>query len=265
MTDISYKVTLSGVDNLGDYAANILQQAMPLIDQAVRLTAEQTAVAWQDAVYKSKLWAKEKQAYIDSIQWQSTGPLKAEVWSDYDLANQIETGRPERDLKTVLQTSNKVRRVQHGKHAGQKYLIIPFRHNTPGFTAHAKDMPPHIYQQAKQLLPSRVVGQTTRTSGTGAQVPQLVYKWGGRLPQGLAPKMKPHHKTDIYAGMVKFNTSTPKAKSSAYTSFRTMGEWSDGWVVGPRPGLYLALATSEFAKKALSEAIGQAVAFSLKP
>ena len=105
-------------------------------------------------------------------------------------------------------------------------------------------MLPPIYPQAKALAPSRVTGMTTRLSATGHTVPQAVYQWGERLPAGLAPKAKPHHVPDLYAGMVRMDTSTDKAKSSAYLTFRTMGQWSSNWIVAPRPGMYLAQGVS---------------------
>lgn len=90
-------------------------------------------------------------------------------------------------------------------------------------------------------------------------VAQNSYKWGGRLPAGLAPKLKDHHKTDIYAGMVKFDTSTPHAKSSAYMTFRVMSDKSSGWIVPAKPGLYLAKNVADKLQPLLEAAIGGAV------
>ncbi|MNH13369.1 hypothetical protein D3C79_729380 [compost metagenome] len=72
-------------------------------------------------------------------------------------------------------------------------------------------------------------------------VPQNIYKWGGRVPAGMSAKLKSHHATDVHAGMVRFNTSTPGgAKSSQYLTFRVMSEKSKGWIVGPQPGQKIA-------------------------
>ncbi|MEF8714163.1 MAG: hypothetical protein V5B39_11480 [Accumulibacter sp.] len=44
--------------------------------------------------------------------------------------------------------------------------------------------------------------------------------------------MKPHHSTDLFAGMVRVNTGL-----GAYLTFRTLGEWQSGkWLVGSKPG-----------------------------
>lgn len=236
----------------------------PLIGQAVRAVAEEGAFRWKSSVAKARLWEGEKAPYIESISWQMTGPWSAEISTDYKLAGEIECGRPAKDLKRMLQTSKKTRAVQSGPKKGQRYLIIPFRHNTPGNSALARAMPDSIYAQAKTLPPSRLLPPGTvnppqRLSASGHMVAQHSYQWGGRLQAGLAPKLKPSHKTDPYAGMVRFSTSTPGAKSSAYLTFRVLSEKSSGWIIPPRPGLYLAKQVSDGLQSVLEDAVGQAV------
>lgn len=113
-----------------------------------------------------------------------------------------------------------------------------------------------------------VVGQTTRQSGQkGMQhlsVPQSIYKWGGRLPAGLAPKLKAHHASDPYAGMVRFNTSTPGgAKSSQYLTFRTMSEKSKGWIVPPQEGQKIAEGVVNDIRPKAQMAFQKAIALTL--
>lgn len=262
MAEFRISVDLSGVINA---TRAVDRTVMPLLAQAVRAVAQQTQANWMEAVQRAKLWSGEKDAYAGSIKSEMTGDFSAVVWTDYKHAEEIETGRPARDLKKMLDTSLKVRQSKDGK----RYLIIPFRHNAPGGDAHAPAMPQHVYEQAKALDPSRIVGQTQRLSGTGAfdvksrtrlTVNQNVYRWGQSLPEGLAPKLRQQHKTDPYAGMVRFNTSTPGGKqSSTYLTFRVMHEDSQGWIVPAQPGLNLAKTVSEnmqpMAEKAFNEAV----------
>lgn len=241
MADLNYKITFA-LGNKLDLATAINKQVMPLLHQAVKAVAQQTAINWQKAVYGAKLWQGEKDKYAASITWSMTGDWSAVVETDYEQASQIETGRPARDLKKMLNYSLKVRQSKKGT----RYLYIPFRHNTPGSN---NPMPDSVYALAKELTPSKVVGSGTRLSGTGAMdvktkkfltVPQAKYSWGGRLPAGMTQKAKPHHATDLHAGMVRFDTSTPNgAKSSAFLTFRTMSEKSTGWIVPAQPGQYL--------------------------
>ncbi|MGL4458167.1 MAG: hypothetical protein ACRCUB_07185, partial [Plesiomonas shigelloides] len=169
----------------------------------------------------------------------------------------------------MLNTSRKVRTNSKGV----RFLYIPFRHNTPGNDALANAMPPDIYAMAKNLEESLVVGQTTRVSGLGAMdikskqfltTPQNIYKWGGKLPAGLAPKLKSHHASDPYAGMVRFNTSTPGgAKSSSYLTFRTMSEKSKGWIVPPQPGQKIAQGVVTDMQPKAQMAFSKAIALTL--
>lgn len=263
MTEFSISVDLSGV--IAAHQQVINREVLPLLNQAVRAVAEQTRANWIEAVQRAKLWSGEKDAYTQTIRYQMTGDFSAVVWSDYRHAEAIETGRPARDLKKMLDTSMKVRATKDGK----RYLIIPFRHNTPGNEVHARAMPPDVHAQAKDLAPSRVVGQTRRESGTGAYdvktrkrltVNQNVYSWGDRLPEGMAPKLHQRHKTAPYAGMYRFDARTPGGnRYSTYMTFRTMMEGSSGWIVPAQPGLYLAKQVADemrpLAERAFQEAV----------
>lgn len=222
------------------------------------------------------VWHVERTAYIQSLQQRvdMSGPLMTgEVWTDYKLAEDIERGRPERDLKKMLDTSPNVRRTE----AGKRFLIIPMRHNTPGHGALANDMPKPVYLVAKSLPASSVASNVMRPAGqvmrmgpggmrpSPNQSPFLsnqttkgkylvagnTYNWGGRIPsnpalgQGFA-KLKPEHSASIYSGMVKMNTSSQKAKSSEYMTFRVMTSDQDGkWIIPAQPPRYLALSTAD--------------------
>ncbi|MBT3196984.1 MAG: hypothetical protein HN344_04595, partial [Gammaproteobacteria bacterium] len=132
-------------------------------------------------------------------------------------------------------------------------------------TAHAPAMPDLVYAHAKKLMRSRVTGQGKRISGTGAfniktRKPMLVaqnkYDWGGRLPAGMTPKLKPHHTTDIHAGMVKMGNKG----HSQYMTFRVMGEWqTNKWLVPPKPGLFIAQKVAGEMKPAFEKAMSVAV------
>lgn len=271
---IGYQLSVD-LSALRGLTAQMAQTLAPNVQFAVSATAAEAVQRWQQAVTQAKLWSVEKDAYLKSIRWEMTSQavtangldFAAKVWTDYKLAPDIETGRPARDLKAVLPTAKRARQVHTGKHAGQKYLLIPFRHNIPspsGIGAHAPQMPAHIYAQAKKLaasteLPLGSKKPATRLSATGHTVPQKSYAWGGRLPSGLAPKKKVYHVTDLYAGMVRFDTSSGKQKSSAYLTFRTMGQWSDGWIVPAKPGLYLAKGVMDGIQPTFDTIIRQAV------
>lgn len=238
----------------------ITAEMFPLLDQAVRAVAQQTRIDWLESVERARLWRGEKDAYKAAIQWQMVNDFEALVWTDYKYAEEIEMGRPPKDLKRMLNTSLKVRVSQKGN----RYLIIPFRHNVPGAEATGNAMPDDIYAMAKMLTPSTITGQTQRYSGTGAYgtksrkrltVNQNVYKWGESL-----------NGSDIhqnYAGMRRFDTSAGGPRRSTYLTFRVMSENSSGWIVPAKPGLFLAKAVTDAmrpkAERAFQEAIRRTV------
>lgn len=214
---------------------------------AVRAVVEAGEERWKMAALKAPLWEGERQAYAASIRATMTGPFSGEIVSDYKYAEDIESGRPAYDLKRMLDSSLKVRTSRKGR----RYLIIPFRHNTPGNVALAPSMPQHVYAEAKGLEASAITGHYQRQSGTGAfdiktRKPTTVrgrkYVWGGRLPEGMVPKLKPSHATDPHAGMVRFKEARG---GSTYLTFRVMVEGSSGWIIPARPGLWLAKAVAE--------------------
>lgn len=261
----------------------INKEVFPLLHQAVKAVAAQTAANWQTQVYKAKLWSVEKDKYAQSISWKMTGDFSAVVQADYKWAQEIETGRPQRDLKKMLNTSLKVRRTTKGK----RFLVIPFRHNTPGHDALAQSMPPQVYEMAKQLEASMVTGNRQRPSGevtvlspksgmapAGKQKPflsnpktkgamtvsQNTYQWGDRLSKA-AMKAAGVSQADRkrYDGMVRFETSTPKAKSSAYMTFRIMMEGSKGWIVPAQPGQFLAKKVVDEMRPKANAAFAEAI------
>lgn len=274
---------LSGVAEAANSAVN--EQVMPLLNQAVNAIAQQTRINWIESVQRAKLWSGERDAYAQSITMRMTGPFSAVVETDYKYAKDIETGRPPYDLKRMLNTSQKVRRTKDGR----RFLVIPFRHNTPGSEATGPSMPQHVYADASQLSASVVTGQSQRPAGeitklspkfgmvamgkktqrsspflsdiktkAPAMVAKRNYQWGGRLGAGsMGPN--PNGKVDRFAGMVRFDTSAGGPQHSTYMTFRVMMEGSNGWIVPAKPGLYLAQNVAEnmkpLAEKVLSEAV----------
>lgn len=280
---IRYSISFTAGE-LMQLTAGINRQVLPLLNQAVRAVAQQTAIEWQEAIMRAKLWSGEKDAYVKTITWEMKGDFSAFVSTDYKHAAEIETGRPARDLKRMLDTSTKVRRTKSGK----RFLVIPMRHNTSGNDAHAPAMPNSVSRLAKAMEPSRVVNTGERPSGqvvhlspkTGmspaaeqtpylsslanrkaAQVASREYAWGGRLTRsalkqagvGLADRKR-------YGGMVRMdNTSPSGAKSSSFLTFRIMMEGSRGWVVPAQPGQYIIKGVADSMRPKANAAFEAAV------
>lgn len=274
MANIKYNISFDLGSKL-DITAIVNKQIFPLLNQAVRAVAQQTASNWQAEVHKAKLWSGEKDAYAQSITWEMTGDFTAVVQSDYKHAGEIETGRPARDLKKMLGTSTKVRRTEKGK----RFLVIPLRHNVQKLEEAG------LYEQASALEASAVTGQGQRPSGEvthlspssgmspaakqtpfltnrrtkqAYQVNQNQYAWGQRITKAQAGGSK------WAAGMVRFDTSTANAKSSSYMTFRIMTEGSGGWIVPAQPGQFLAKKVTDNMRPRAQDAFAAAIARQLK-
>lgn len=273
--------------DLGDLAAAgpVDKTVFPHLAQSVRNFVELAHQDWVQSIRQAQgVWSTgigerigDKERYEDSLQVKMTGDFAGEVWTDLKLAEQIDLGRPERDLKKMLDTSLKVRVSKKG----YRYLIIPFLHQTPGQTAWNQAMPAKIYLMAKKLPQSNITGTFMRPSGQGSKGPFLSdpktkgpmmtegrsYQWNGRLPAGLAPKLKSFHATDPFAGMVRMNENSAKSKHSSYLTFRVMSEapqQARKWLVAPKPGLFLAKQVSEKIEKLAEGAFQYAVELDFK-
>lgn len=283
MSTINYRITL----DLGakmELSAGINAALLPLVNQAVRGIAQATEANWREAVLHAKLWSGEKDAYAGSISHRMTGDFSAMVEADYKYAQEIETGRPARDLKKMLDTSLKVRRTEDGR----RFLVIPFRHNTPGNNAHAKAMPKAVHGLAEAMDASSVTsswrkrrtGEVTHLSpntgmhASSRQSPflsrtdtktamttrKLTYSWGGRLTAQMLKGAGADKETvRRYSGMVKMDTGANGQKSSSYMTFRMMMEGSKGWIVPAQPGQYIAQKVAQNMQPKAKSAIEAAI------
>ncbi len=150
-------------------------------------------------------------------------------------ANLIENGIGAVDLRDWLLGPNvpEAPLGQPGKRrskGGGFYRAIPFRHQVPGTLG---------------ISGGRVMGDPYRGVIAGArQLGKSVYKEakklrpGQRLKAGLVPKLRKHHKTDIYAGMRRPSHKYKSTSQGQFETFRTISDQvKTGWIrpaTGPR-------------------------------
>lgn len=153
-----------------------------------------------------------------------------------EFAHMLEEGAPPYDMRTALLKD------------GQPYRDIPFRHRSPGSNFAAPGMPMGYQfrlklgeEQAAKL--GRRVMRKARQLGKDGRGARGFASGGGiyreRLKAGLAPLLKRHHATDIFAGMAKIRTSDRKGASNRYVTWRrisaTEGKGSTWMHPGIRP------------------------------
>lgn len=223
----------------------------------------------------SQIDSSMRNDYVRSIQ---PGPKVqggvARVVLVGSVANMLEHGAPQQDMRDTLLGPDVpvVPRGQRGKHeaeAGGFYRAIPFRHATPGASAgavgqemgsayqgvvsDAKKLGREVYGEARGLAASR------STPGRGTA-------YGGRLPEGMAPKLKDYHSTDIYAGMIREEKTYEQATQSQYVTFRTISTHrttEDGervratekWIRGPIRARKLAEQVAAYVQRIAPQAL----------
>lgn len=275
MTDntFSIHIDMSGLIPAGSPVNGRIFQSLA---QAVNRIAQHGQLIWQAyasgaALPDGRVIHIRTYAYKNSIKVRGTGEFSAEIYSDAAHAQALESGTRAYDMKRMLNTSMLVRRTSTGK----RYLIIPFRHGTPGATGFASVMSGSVYRMWRDLKPSSVIGQGFRASGTGAidartrkpfMVPQRIYRqpWGTRLSEGQlreagATGSTLRHQT----GMVHFQNPAGSGggKHGNFLTFRVMSESSPGWIRKATPGYWPAKTTADrlrpIAEKAFAEAVKQ--------
>ena len=202
-------------------------------------------------------------AYTGAIEEGITYPygshLAGKVENRAPHAAAIEEGVKDFDQHKALQTSHQVRISKKGK----KYLIIPFRHGTPG-TRQSPPMPQSVYNMAQNLVASQQkrgpyvpsMNIQSRTSprafvaGPGSSVAapaaqRFQYQWGGRVEESDVGDLdkRDDWTTSPYTRMYKFQA--PTGTGTAYLTFRTMSEGSKGWYNQGFAGMHLARNTAD--------------------
>ena len=89
-------------------------------------------------------------------------------------------------------------------------------------------------KQARALAPTLSPSQGGRT------------QWGGRLPPGLAPKLRPDHHSDPLAGIVRreaaYSAAAAAGSQSTYRKWRRITQWGKPWI---HPGIRAAHIASK--------------------
>lgn len=228
-----------------------LQSLGLLAEQAILSDATAAArAAW--VVYAQSGLSTMQQTYIAGIQEPQIERRLATIALVGTMPNALEHGQPSYDMHNTLLgprvpvvPPGSGQRGKHKKKGGGYYRAIPFRHATPGTVGQAGAAMGSAYSGHAQVSDAGALGKDLyrRASRLRAsmQDPLRAGKtlWGGRLPAGLAPRLKPHHHSDIYAGMVRVAKKYQKATQAQYMTFRTISTGSPGWVRKETQGIHL--------------------------
>jgi len=188
-------------------------------------------------------------SYIEGLSPVKMSTGRATITLTGRLPNMIEHGWDGGDMRNTLlgpgARNRKPTKDKKGNITGW-YNTIPFRHGTPkssgrnfmpmgGAEAKALDasmgspvqmaLGQQVYKAAKALRPTHSM-LTTTPAGAVYQT-----QWGGRMKNDMSiPKLKPHHATNIYAGMVRQRETYKEKTQTQYTTFRRIStNVKNGW------------------------------------
>lgn len=154
--------------------------------------------------------------------------------------NAVENGWDGGDMKASLLAGRNAKKGENGM-----YNTVPFRHMGAGATGrHGAPMGSQfakagtMTREESARLGRRIMRMTSRANmaGSTTHASATATKWGDRLPAGTAPKLRKHHKTDIYAGMVRMDKDYKSGSGTMRMTFRRVSEKSDprAWI---HPGI----------------------------
>lgn len=213
--------------------------------------------------------------YLDGSRMPQPGETVASLELLGWLPNAIENGWPGGDMKVFLLKGRNAKTDAKGR----RYNTVPFRHGTPGTTGrhfvpmgatHERAM---IFSQGggyelrgtldqvgARMLGEKVHEAAKKLAATTGH-PEGGTQWGERLPAGMAEKLRTHHKTDVFAGMVRVEHTYRAAVQNQYKTFRRVSEASDprAWVhPGIEPRRFFPRVSDVIAREA-----GEAFKFAL--
>ena len=205
-------------------------------------------------------------AYARSIRVHRNGSFDYEISSDAKIAELIENGAEELDMKKTHPYGPRSRVSKKGI----PYLIVPFRWGTPKTVGFKNVMPEAVYNMVKnkkQFRPSRVTVSadkadaahtTPNARSPSKMVGRAKYKWGARL-SGIGYVDHRRH----VEGMVSMEGQVEggKKRASGYFTFRVISANSpqSSWVKPAMPARHVTKAVAELARGAVNAMVETAI------
>jgi hypothetical protein len=250
-----------------------LEGGLPNTEEAMAAGAAKIQSAWQNyALGKKRLpgvaaLKKPSGKYAESIRTEQTGAFKHEIFSEAEIADRIENGAEELDMKKTHPFGPRSR----VSNKGIPYLIIPFRWGTPGDKKNQRVgfgnnvMTAGAYYQIskKPFGASRVTASADQSdyktpNAKGDMVGRAQYRdkngkstWGSRL-RGSDFSGTVEQKTRM-DGMVRFENGFDKngkigKRYGGYLTFRVISAKSPAgsWIKPAEPAYHVTRGVKEY-------------------
>jgi hypothetical protein len=211
--------------------------------------------------------------YAQSIRTEAIGQFSHEIYSEAKIADWIENGTEELDMKTTHPFGPRSRVSKKGV----PYLIIPFRWGTPGSKKNPRVgfgnnvITAGTYRQllkrsfdASRVTVSPANSTTMTPNARGEMVGRVQYEWGSRLRGGdFAGTIE--QKTRM-AGMVRFENGYDKngkisKRYGGYFTFRVISANSpkNSWIKPATPPRHVTRAVMNETRETIEQMVDEAI------
>jgi hypothetical protein len=237
------------------------KNALPNTEKALKGAARLVRARWVDFANGGPLKGVEKLkrpsgGYARSIRAEQTGAFEHEIYSEAKVAEWIENGTEELDMKKTHPYGPRSRVAppvisrKTGKvlREGSSYLIVPFRWGTPKSVGFKNIMPVHIYNRVKKMkkMKTLVSADTSSIKKPTAQTPS---KMVGRAQYNTGDYDRFNYVlgTTDFNGMVRSTDETGKNRSGGYFTFRVISSKSPArsWIKPAMPARHVTRAVME--------------------
>jgi hypothetical protein len=222
MLKIAVKVEDQRLSDIAKALELIGSQRLPYTAQAVQTAVKAYQTRWKtnaEGAFKRPSGTYMAAIEAGGIYPHNDDPYQGAVFNSAPHAEWVENGTPPHDMKKALWTSSKVRISKKGK----RYLIIPFRHGTPGSVT-MRNMPQSVHVQAKNLSFSSQLSATVVKAEIRGQGRQ---DWN----RALAMTARDHARSTEHAvGTVKhFNTTMANYRNQSMGPRGTRVKYTYRW------------------------------------
>jgi hypothetical protein len=247
---------------------------MPGVSAAFQTSAVVVRDTWKGFAMGGRLpgiresLKKPSGKYARSIKIDRKGPFDYEIYSEAKVADWIENGTEELDMKTTHPFGPRSRVSQTGKNKGYPYLIVPFRWGTPRTVGFRNIMPEQVYNISKNKKTFQQT-KTTVSADNGEKTPnareEMVGRaqysdvsgsksWGDRLTSDMGEDI-----TDNMVGMSSMLGQN--GRTAGYLTFRIISAapGASGWIKPAMPARPVTRAVASAAKETINDAIENAI------
>jgi hypothetical protein len=251
----------------------------PGVSMAMRQSAGLVRETWQGFARGGSLPGIESLKnpsgkYARSIKIDRKGPFDYEIYSEAEVAEWIENGTEDLDMKTTHPYGPRSRISKKGV----PYLIVPFRWGTPGRNGQKRVgfrniIPDQIYKQL--LISKKMKFQTSKVTASADTSDNLElnynnhmvgvasrakYEWGDRVFSADVDSLTDGSHEDHFAdGMVKMEGQG--RKSAGYLTFRIISADSpaESWKRKGMKARHVTNAVASLTQETVNDAIDSAV------